>query len=136
MTLAQLPECEIRKLRSRAQLVLMASYSGGLVPARRDLFDTKFAMTRQVAAALNPQCAWSGHQVTRMNPNAQKKTFTINGRYTPLQLVFLNSRINGAKYDGDALPVQPWSWPRRTFLQRRLAELRAAKADANGTSST
>ena len=50
---------------------------------------------------------------------------------TEIQRVFLNSRVNGAKYDEDELPVTPRHWPRRTFLQRRLAELRAAALDSS-----
>jgi hypothetical protein len=57
----------------------------------------------------------------------RKKNIDVKNLYTKMQLVFLNSRINGAKYDGDTLPVHPRLWPRRTFLQRRLAEIRAAK---------
>jgi hypothetical protein len=55
----------------------------------------------------------------------REKKMDVKKPYTQMQLVFLNSRINGAKYDGDALPVYPRLWPRRTFLQRRLAEIRA-----------
>lgn len=39
--------------------------------------------------------------------------------------VFGNSRVNGASYDGESLPVYPWSWPRGTYLQRRLREVRS-----------
>jgi len=36
------------------------------------------------------------------------------------QGVFLQSKINGASYNGEALPGQLWSWPKNTYLQRRL----------------
>jgi hypothetical protein len=40
------------------------------------------------------------------------------------QLVFNQSRVNGAAYFGDRLPNYSWDWPKDTFLQRRLSELR------------
>jgi hypothetical protein len=36
------------------------------------------------------------------------------------QRVFLQSKINGASYNGEALPGQVWCWPKNTYLQRRL----------------
>ena len=42
------------------------------------------------------------------------------------QLVFLQSKVNGAAYDCEQLPRQNWSWPKDTYLQQRL---RLAKSD-------
>jgi hypothetical protein len=42
------------------------------------------------------------------------------------QLVFLQSKVNGAAYNGEQLPRQNWSWPKGTYLQQRL---RLAKSD-------
>ena len=36
------------------------------------------------------------------------------------QLVFLQSKVNGAAYNGEALPGRTWNWPKNTYLQRRL----------------
>ena len=36
------------------------------------------------------------------------------------QLVFLQSKANGAAYNGEALPGREWNWPKNTYLQRRL----------------
>jgi hypothetical protein len=36
------------------------------------------------------------------------------------QLIFLQSKINGAPYKGEALPAQTWDWPKDTYFQRRL----------------
>jgi hypothetical protein len=36
------------------------------------------------------------------------------------QLVFLQSKVNGAAYNGEALPGRKWNWPKNTYLQRRL----------------
>jgi hypothetical protein len=36
------------------------------------------------------------------------------------QLVFLQSRVNGATYNGEVLPRRSWDWPTNTYLQRRL----------------
>ncbi|MEX0803736.1 MAG: hypothetical protein WD688_10525 [Candidatus Binatia bacterium] len=38
------------------------------------------------------------------------------------QLVFFQSKVNGAPYDGEQLPGRIWDWPRDTYLQRRLRE--------------
>jgi len=36
------------------------------------------------------------------------------------QLVFLQSKVNGATYNGEELPGRNWVWPKDTYLQRRL----------------
>ena len=43
------------------------------------------------------------------------------------QLIFLQSRANGAAYDKDGLPVQKWAWPQETWLQKRLRYLQENK---------
>ncbi|MDH3443913.1 MAG: hypothetical protein OEN50_08330 [Deltaproteobacteria bacterium] len=45
------------------------------------------------------------------------------------QLVFNQSRVNGAKYFGDCLPSYSWEWPKNTFLQTRLSKLRNQQSD-------
>jgi len=36
------------------------------------------------------------------------------------QLVFSQSKVNGAPYFGENLPGRAWDWPKDTYLQRRL----------------
>jgi hypothetical protein len=36
------------------------------------------------------------------------------------QLIFLQSKVNGATYKGETLPGQSWDWPKDTYFQRRL----------------
>jgi hypothetical protein len=36
------------------------------------------------------------------------------------QVIFLQSKVNGAPYNGEALPGQSWDWPKDTYFQRRL----------------
>jgi hypothetical protein len=36
------------------------------------------------------------------------------------QAIFLQSKVNGATYNGEALPPRSWDWPKNTYLQRRL----------------
>jgi hypothetical protein len=38
------------------------------------------------------------------------------------QLVFSQSKVNGAPYNGEQLPGRIWDWPKDTYLQRRLRE--------------
>jgi hypothetical protein len=40
------------------------------------------------------------------------------------QLVFLQSKVNGAPYRGECLSGPSWEWPKNTYLQRRLVHLR------------
>lgn len=43
------------------------------------------------------------------------------------QLVFLQSKVNGAPYQGAQLPLYSWEWPKNTYLQRRLRYLRESQ---------
>jgi hypothetical protein len=40
------------------------------------------------------------------------------------QLVFSQSKVNGAPYSGEQLQGHAWNWPTDTFLQRRLRKTR------------
>ena len=40
------------------------------------------------------------------------------------QLVFSQSKVNGALYMGKQLPGRNWNWPKNTYLQRRLRQVR------------
>jgi hypothetical protein len=52
------------------------------------------------------------------------------------QTIFQQSKVNCAPYLGDALPLQNWKWPKNTWLQRRLRDLRVGERsldkDENG----
>ena len=49
------------------------------------------------------------------------KSIEVKPRKTSYwQLVFLQSKVNGAAYNGEALPGREWNWPKNTYLQRRL----------------
>jgi hypothetical protein len=41
------------------------------------------------------------------------------------QLVFSQSKVNGASYNGEQLPGRIWDWPKDTYLQRRLHEAKS-----------
>ena len=40
------------------------------------------------------------------------------------QLIFIQSKVNNGAYDGDRLFAQNWAWPRETWFQMRLRDLR------------
>jgi hypothetical protein len=40
------------------------------------------------------------------------------------QLIFAQSKVNNGRYDGDHLLGQNWDWPRETWFQMRLRDLR------------
>ena len=46
------------------------------------------------------------------------------------QLIFALSRVNGGLYIGDYLNSCHWQWPKETWLQRRLAELKEQANEA------
>jgi hypothetical protein len=39
-------------------------------------------------------------------------------------LIFEQSKVNGGMYFGDMLPPQNWKWPKNTWFQGRLRDLR------------
>jgi hypothetical protein len=43
---------------------------------------------------------------------------------TSWQLIFLQSKVNGCAYRGEELPQRKWEWPKNTWLQERLSQLR------------
>jgi len=45
------------------------------------------------------------------------------------QMVFSQSKVNGAYYDGEKLPTLPWHWPTDTFLQRRRQLLKSSRPE-------
>ena len=40
------------------------------------------------------------------------------------QRIFLQSKVNGAAYNGEQLSNCNWDWPKNTYLQRRLEYVR------------
>ena len=40
------------------------------------------------------------------------------------QLIFILSKVNDGRYDGDHLVPQSWDWPKETWFQMRLRDLR------------
>lgn len=47
------------------------------------------------------------------------------------QLIFLQSKANGANYNGEELPGRNWDWPKDTYLQRRLHQARYLQVPEN-----
>lgn len=43
------------------------------------------------------------------------------------QLIFLQSKVNNDAYEGERLPSQIWHWPKGTWFQRRLDDLRTKR---------
>jgi hypothetical protein len=40
------------------------------------------------------------------------------------QLIFIQSKVNDGVYHGDQLMTQSWYWPKETWFQMRLRDLR------------
>jgi hypothetical protein len=51
---------------------------------------------------------------------AMKTTETESEKPSYWQLIFMQSKVNGAAYTGEELPGRNWEWPKDTYLQRRL----------------
>ena len=49
-----------------------------------------------------------------------RSTETETAKRSYWQLIFLQSKVNGAAYNGEELPGRIWDWPKDTYLQRRL----------------
>jgi hypothetical protein len=56
----------------------------------------------------------------REEKNSVKTKESQLGKRSCWQFIFLQSRVNGAPYNGEALPGQSWDWPKDTYFQRRL----------------
>jgi len=44
------------------------------------------------------------------------------------QRIFLQSKVNGAPYEGEMLPGRNWDWPKDTYFQRRLHRIKVSPA--------
>jgi hypothetical protein len=53
-----------------------------------------------------------------------KATESTTGNPTYWQLIFLQSKVNGGSYNGEALARHNWDWPKQTYLQRRLHRIK------------
>jgi hypothetical protein len=53
-----------------------------------------------------------------------KATESATGNPTYWQLIFLQSKVNGASYNGEAPARHNWDWPKETYLQRRLHRIK------------
>jgi hypothetical protein len=53
-----------------------------------------------------------GEKMKSMDVNLYKPSYW--------QVIFLQSKVNGATYKGEGLPLRGWDWPKNTYLQRRL----------------
>ena len=60
---------------------------------------------------------------TNTNSETSKQSFW--------QLVFSQSKVNGAPYFGDSLPGRTWDWPKDTYLQRRLQQSKWFQSTGN-----
>lgn len=57
-----------------------------------------------------------------------KSQIIDDGELSFWQLVFSQSKANGAKYTGETLPVSTWNWPVDTYFQRRRTLQRSTYA--------
>jgi hypothetical protein len=92
----------------------------GRRPARRSCaFEIETAEDYEMSSA--------GIAVTHAFPDAaQEEKDSVKTKESKLekpscwQLIFLQSKVNGAPYNGETLPGESWDWPKDTYFQRRL----------------
>ena len=53
------------------------------------------------------------------------------GKQSFWQLVFSQSKVNGAPYFGENLPGRTLDWPKDTYLQRRLQQTKWFQSTGN-----
>ncbi len=46
------------------------------------------------------------------------------------QLIFLQSKVNGAQYRGDEIRPYCWDWPQETYFQKRVRDVRRVQMKA------
>jgi hypothetical protein len=63
---------------------------------------------------------WDRLKVSRDGEREMKNTDTEADKPSYWQLIFMQSKVNGAVYNGEELPGRNWEWPKDTYLQRRL----------------
>ena len=51
------------------------------------------------------------------------------------QIIFLRSKVNDARYDGDHRLTSNWDWPKETWFQLRLRDLRRVTGKASEQST-
>jgi hypothetical protein len=49
--------------------------------------------------------------------------------------IFRQSRVNDGIYDGDRLSAHAWDWPRQTWFQERLRQVRRAGGKAQDSTA-
>lgn len=60
----------------------------------------------------------------KQGATAMNRTGSNDGKPSYWQLIFSQSKVNGAPYFGESLPGRNWDWPKNTYLQRRLQQVR------------
>jgi hypothetical protein len=80
-------------------------------PARRLLY---WSQGRNQLAEQNQSIIYKESIMKTLEKTLERSSFW--------QLVFSQSKVNGAPYNGEQLPGRIWDWPKDTYLQKRLHE--------------
>lgn len=67
----------------------------------------------------------------KQGATAMEQTNSQMGKQSFWQLVFSQSKVNGAPYHGENLPGRTWDWPKDTYLQRRLQKSKWFQSTGN-----
>ena len=60
----------------------------------------------------------------QLKKDSVKTKKSQSGKPSCWQLIFLQSKVNGAPYNGETLPGESWDWPKDTYLRRRLHRIK------------
>jgi hypothetical protein len=87
-------------------------------PARRLLHQSQVAINQQSKT----ERSFVGNLEERIKMKTTETTLETSSFW---QLVFSQSKANGAPYNGEQLPGRIWDWPKDTYLQKRLHQSRS-----------
>jgi hypothetical protein len=73
-------------------------------------------------------CIYESSKRESKEGRKMKQTDSESVKPSYWQLIFLQSKVNGATYNGEALPGRNWDWPKNTYFQRRLHQIKVSPA--------
>jgi hypothetical protein len=73
-------------------------------------------------------CIYESSKRETKEGRKMKETDSESVKPSYWQRIFLQSKVNGAPYNGETLPGRNWDWPKDTYFQRRLHRIKVSPA--------
>jgi hypothetical protein len=71
-------------------------------------------------------CTYESSKRESKEGRKMKQTDSESEKPSYWQRIFLQSKVNGAPYNGETLPGRNWDWPKDTYFQRRLHRIKVS----------